>query len=663
MTSTIEQFNDQVARLQLFIAAAKAMAFGGDVDVEFEGETRASLERRFRQILDDTEFDFAAANSLLLDMTNLRDQAATARVGAEDARDAALLRGVFESTADALSKGVISLASLVGGSGGTNGTFDLAFSGGAGTGAAGRFVVAGGTVVSVIITAAGRGYTSAPAVSFAASSGLTGASGTAVIANNVDVGNFFAILIAGSDDEHNWYRVDAGPVATYITSGPSSAALAVIKAMISPEEDGLSVQDPHKETGLFLDEDGVLRVSDLVVSTLNGRPITDYALTPMLPGGFFPANIIYFDNTGQSLGELSTPVEEVTTDQEYNNIGFPFSSLSPAAYLPLTTGNTQSYRGGTARGECPMYGALGFIQELVKRENARTISEQDFQLLACNNAYGGTTLAYHEKAAGQTYALAQSQIVRGKAIADSQSRTFAAGAWLWTQGEGDAGNAVAGNYKARLMQLAVDKDADAKAVTGQTNDYIGITYQVSQTTVDDVALALRDAGRESALLYTATPMYFFAYGDTIHVTADSSKWLGAYYGLVYKRVVIDQAGWQPLDVDTVTLVGARTVVLDYIGNETPILFDVDGHPAVRNYGFELVTSADAQIEIASVEITGDSQVTLIAAVDIPASSKVRYGTFDAKGGNLRDALGDSLTYNSHGRKRMDKWALLMEEAI
>ena len=123
----------------------------------------------------------------------------TARVGAELARDQTLgNRGLFATTAKALSKGVTGYASLVAGSGGTNGTFDLAFSGGAGSGAAGRFVVAGGAVVSITITAPGDSYTSAPTISFAASSGLTGASATAVIANNSDPGEYFWIPSSSS---------------------------------------------------------------------------------------------------------------------------------------------------------------------------------------------------------------------------------------------------------------------------------------------------------------------------------------------------------------------------------------------------------------------------------------------------------------------------------
>lgn len=137
--------------------------------------------------------------------------AQAAQASAEAARDAALLsRGVFATTAKALSKGVTGLASLVGGTGGTNGTFALAFSGGAGSGAAGVFTVAGGIVVSTNITSNGDSYTSAPTVSFAASSGLTGASATAVIANNVDAGEYFSIPSAVTNGSIDLYLNSAG---------------------------------------------------------------------------------------------------------------------------------------------------------------------------------------------------------------------------------------------------------------------------------------------------------------------------------------------------------------------------------------------------------------------------------------------------------------------
>lgn len=122
---------------------------------------------------------------------------------------------MYADTSDALSSGVVGTTSLVGGSGGTNGTFALGFSGGGGSGAAGVFTVAGGALTSIVITAPGVNYTSAPTLSFAASSGLTGASATAQIGVLTSVGEYFQT--PGTDGAaFNVYRVDAGPVATLV---------------------------------------------------------------------------------------------------------------------------------------------------------------------------------------------------------------------------------------------------------------------------------------------------------------------------------------------------------------------------------------------------------------------------------------------------------------
>lgn len=119
---------------------------------------------------------------------------------AQDVADtAAALQNYFPTPAIALSNGVLSIGSLVAGSGGTNGTFDIGFSGGSGTGAAGKFVVSGGVITQILLTTKGANYTSAPTLSFSASAGLTGASAIAIIGTNAPVNTRFSgpSLVAG----------------------------------------------------------------------------------------------------------------------------------------------------------------------------------------------------------------------------------------------------------------------------------------------------------------------------------------------------------------------------------------------------------------------------------------------------------------------------------
>ena len=127
----------------------------------------------------------------------------------------------YQSVPTALSAGVTGYANLVAGSGGTDGTFAIAFSGGGGTGAAGKFVVNAGKVVAIQLQARGSGYTSAPAMSFAASSGLTGASATAVIGDLVPDGGMFSTPSSADNDAAILYQ-RVGSAAVEKSRLPSS---------------------------------------------------------------------------------------------------------------------------------------------------------------------------------------------------------------------------------------------------------------------------------------------------------------------------------------------------------------------------------------------------------------------------------------------------------
>ncbi|RWK66996.1 SGNH/GDSL hydrolase family protein [Mesorhizobium sp.] len=132
--------------------------------------------------------------------------------GAQAARDASLFgKGIFPTIAAAIGLGVVGHGAITAGAGGTDGTFDLAFAGGAGSGAAGRFVVAGGALTQILITAPGS-YTAAPTFSFAASAGLAGAAAAAVLGRNVEVGQYFWTEV--STGVLGLYSVAAGPAAT-----------------------------------------------------------------------------------------------------------------------------------------------------------------------------------------------------------------------------------------------------------------------------------------------------------------------------------------------------------------------------------------------------------------------------------------------------------------
>lgn len=96
--------------------------------------------------------------------------------------------GALPATNDPLPSLIVAGAYVsAAGTGGTTGTFPLTISGGGGSGAAGTFKVAGGSLTEVEITNPGSGYTSAPSIIVSGAS--AGLSGSAIVPQMADVLN------------------------------------------------------------------------------------------------------------------------------------------------------------------------------------------------------------------------------------------------------------------------------------------------------------------------------------------------------------------------------------------------------------------------------------------------------------------------------------------
>ena len=80
-----------------------------------------------------------------------------------------------------ITSGITGTTSIVAGSGYTNGTYHLGISGGGGSGCKGTFTISSGGLTAITIVDAGTGYTSAPTLSFPGAGAGTGASATATL--------------------------------------------------------------------------------------------------------------------------------------------------------------------------------------------------------------------------------------------------------------------------------------------------------------------------------------------------------------------------------------------------------------------------------------------------------------------------------------------------
>lgn len=79
-----------------------------------------------------------------------------------------------------LDSSIHSITLTAAGSGYTNGTYSLSFTGGGGTGAAGTYTVAGNVVTSLSLTSVGSGYTSTPTIGFPSGGGTGATAGCSI---------------------------------------------------------------------------------------------------------------------------------------------------------------------------------------------------------------------------------------------------------------------------------------------------------------------------------------------------------------------------------------------------------------------------------------------------------------------------------------------------
>ncbi len=232
------QLDDAARRIQVVVDFLEAIRKGDSNATVFNGTL--TLPSIAKLIYDGQTLIASSVNDLTAAVASAQASATSAAASLQLAMDAG---ETYASTADALSNGVSAITGLVGGSGGTNGQFDIAFSGGGGSEAKGRFTVAGGAVTATVITHRGKNYTSAPTISFAASAGLTGASATAVIATNEPPGDYFTIPAGLATEYKALYQNVAGVATDTAKRIVDASALSALREIVRPVPVGELLED------------------------------------------------------------------------------------------------------------------------------------------------------------------------------------------------------------------------------------------------------------------------------------------------------------------------------------------------------------------------------------------------------------------------------------
>jgi hypothetical protein len=354
--------------------------------------------------------------------------------------------------------------------------------------------------------------------------------------------------------------------------------------------------------------------------------------------------------TGQSLSEGWNGTPPLTTTQPFNNLMLSGVGQTGTDLVPLIEGPN-------------LHSALvETISSALGNTLAALSPQTNYTSIVTRNGEGSQ--AYVNLKKGTTwYNKGMGQIQKAQAASTNMGHTYQVAAVTTVHGESDH---VANNgpyYAGYLKEWQADYQADARALTGQTNSVPMFFCQMSSHTKYNSTTSLIPgaqlwASEISRDLTLVCPKYFLTYSDGVHLTAQSYRHLGEYYGKALKRVLVDHLPWDPLKPVKITQSGA-TITVDFAVPVPPLAIDTTLVLAQTNYGFEYADDASSAT-INSVSITdADTMTITLSAPPTGANPRLRYAYTGVSGsgagcnqagsarGNIRDSDATPSLYGSN----------------
>lgn len=196
--------------------------------------------------------------------------------------------------------------------------------------------------------------------------------------------------------------------------------------------------------------------------------------------------------------------------------------------------------------------------------------------------------------------------------------------------QGESGPPGRERYAGLLHELLTQILGELKSQTGQTRPPIAILLQTNESNVqassaNGVALAQWDVAQarpEDTVL--AGPMYQMPLSDAVHQSAEGRMVLGDLLAQVFDRRVERGESFEPLHPVAARHVGGAVAIsFKRPAGSLPLRWDTDWVPPAPHFGFELVDDK-GQVEIAGIDITGDSDVTITPRRALSDRATVRY---------------------------------------
>lgn len=239
---------------------------------------------------------------------------------------------------------------------------------------------------------------------------------------------------------------------------------------------------------------------------------------------------------------------------------------------------------------------------------------------------------------GGFYKTSIDDVKRAKAQADRRGWTYAVTAITWMQGEKNNDRKISdwtapleneeflATYSNDLIKLKNDWNSDIQAITGQTSRIPLFSYQTWGAISGQAQLLASDKDPE---VYIVAPTYYMYpainsvnsytknWGDWIHLTSDSERWLGAQFAKVMKRVLVDKEKWRPLrPIKAWASADRMAVFVQFHVPKRPIVIDNEFMPHSAGAGLFIPGGPSIQ----SAETSAADTIKLLLKSQLPVGA-------------------------------------------
>lgn len=416
-------------------------------------------------------------------------------------------------------------------------------------------------------------------------------------------------------------------------------------------------------------------------------------------------DVNHFIHYGQSLSQADWENLIISAVQKYNAVMFTgtprvweyrdqinkYNSLIPLVENVFEYQPGETVVGAYYRGETPCAGTAEKLMQLISDEDNFDYDTYDWKVLLSAPGMGGTGIGALSDPDGIFYQRLLADVVAGKNLANAAGKSYACQAVSWIQGEADNWiGASESSYYNSMFSLFDNLNTDIKTITGQIEDVNIFLYQTDcchfygpagdSYRYPHISLAQLRIAREKPNVHIATPIYHLPkIGDFVHFSAVGSKWFGGYFGIAYKRVLIDNKKDNYLYIKEAFVQGNNIFVVFNVP-ELPLVIDtVNQIDRGVGKGFQIREIADFDDNsyldiITGVSLIRPDMIKISCNAD-PAGKKLTYAVSNANsygvtsqyiGGNVRDSqdikfdFKESISATSETSHDMYNWLPISE---